>query len=104
MGLTPENISMLRILGSPKKLCSGMTRRDLLLASGVGICGFGLNGTLPAATLAQPVRAPNSEGARDERGFGRAKNVILLYLFGGPSHVDMLDMKPNAPAEVRGEF
>jgi hypothetical protein len=34
--------------------------------------------------------------------FGKAKNVILLYLFGGPSHLETFDMKPDAPAEVRG--
>ncbi|MSQ93820.1 MAG: DUF1501 domain-containing protein [Gemmataceae bacterium] len=88
---------MLRILGSPKRLCDGMTRRELLLASGLGMGGLGL-GEFPAST------APRQASPSTDRSFGRAKNVILLYLFGGPSHVDMLDMKPNAPAEVRGEF
>src|SRR5262249_35020618 len=36
--------------------------------------------------------------------FGRAKACILVYLFGGPSHIDVWDMKPAAPAEIRGEF
>ncbi len=36
--------------------------------------------------------------------FGKAKACILIYLYGGPSHVDIWDMKPNAPAEIRGEF
>jgi hypothetical protein len=90
---------MLRILGSPKQLCDGLTRRELLLASGLGICGLGPPVILPMHNArAHPVPTPG------ERGFGQAKNVILLYLFGGPSHLDMLDMKPNAPAEVRGEF
>lgn len=88
---------MLRILGSPKRLCDGLTRRELLLASGMGLCGLGL-GALPAAAQATPAATPR------DRSFGRAKNVILLYLFGGPSHLEMLDMKPDAPAEVRGLF
>ena len=83
---------MLRILGSPKRLCNGVTRRELLLAGGLGLCGLGID------------KAASAEGTTRERSFGRAKNVILLYLFGGPSHLDMMDMKPSAPAEVRGEF
>src|ERR1043166_30030 len=89
---------MLRILGSPKTLCNGTTRRELLLASGIGFCGLGLGNA--------PVAQGQSSTTPGEalRGFGRAKNVILLYLFGGPSHLDTLDMKPSAPAEVRGEL
>src|SRR5208283_2779299 len=34
----------------------------------------------------------------------RARSCILVYLFGGPSHLDLWDMKPDAPAEIRGEF
>src|SRR5262245_22713336 len=85
---------MLRILGAPKRLCDGLTRRDLLLAGGLSACGLGL-GEVSSAS-------PSDEQRR--QGFGRAKNVILLYLFGGPSHLDTLDMKPDAPAEVRGDF
>ena len=92
---------MLRILGSPKRLCDGATRRELLLAGGLGFCGLAMGRA--AAAFAAP--APQvTRDPRLEQSFGRAKNVILLYLFGGPSHLDMLDMKPAAPAEVRGEF
>ncbi len=96
---------MLRVLGSPKRLCNGITRRELLLAGGAGLFGLGLNGTLrrPAAHAQSP-QGPAQEAPREQGGFGRARNVILLYLFGGPSHLDMLDMKPHAPAEVRGAF
>jgi hypothetical protein len=38
------------------------------------------------------------------RSFGQAKSCILIYLFGGPSHIDIWDMKPAAPPEIRGEF
>jgi hypothetical protein len=41
---------------------------------------------------------------RDARGFGRARSVILLYLQGAPSHIDLWDPKPDAPSSIRGEF
>lgn len=78
---------MLRILGSHKRLCDGTGRRDFLLASAAGLAGL--------ATAAPP--SPRA-------GFGTAKNVILLYPFGGPSHLETFDMKPDAPPEVRGPF
>ena len=84
---------MLRILGSPRRLCDGLTRREWLLAGSAALAGLGL----PEAAIASPSKPGIQTTAR-------AKNVILLYLFGGPSHIDMLDMKPDAPAEVRGGF
>lgn len=90
---------MLKILGSPKQVCSGLTRREMLLAGGLGIAGLDLAGMLRLQQL--QARTTQSDG---DRSFGRARNVILLYLFGGPSHLEMCDMKPDAPAEVRGEF
>jgi hypothetical protein len=88
---------MLRILGSHKKLCDGLTRRDFLLAGGLGVGGLTLGDVLPISKSQATVKP------RD-RSFGRAKNVILLYLFGGPSQLETFDMKPDAPAEVRGVF
>ena len=82
---------MLRILGSRKRLCDGLTRRDWLLASAAGIGGL-----LPSSK--------STAKTTGTTGFGSAKNVILLYPFGGPSHIETFDMKPGAPAEVRGEF
>ena len=46
---------------------------------------------------ASPVAAATVTG-------GRAKSMILVFLTGGPSHLDTFDLKPNAPADVRGEF
>ncbi|WP_020468484.1 DUF1501 domain-containing protein [Zavarzinella formosa] len=83
---------MLRILGSRKRLCDGLTRRDWLMASAAGISHL-----FPASTA-------GAKPAGENRGFGSAKNVILLYPFGGPSHIETFDMKPGAPPEVRGEF
>jgi hypothetical protein len=87
---------MLRILGSPKRFCDGVTRRDMLVAGGLGLCGLGLADflRLTQARASQPVA----------RSFGKAKACILLFLYGSPSQVETIDMKPDAPAEVRGEF
>src|SRR5437870_2022677 len=87
--------AMLCVLGSPKRLCAGVTRRDFLQVGGLGTLGLGLDSFFRL----QSARADSAD-----RTLGRAKNVILLYLFGGPSHLDTLDMKPNAAAEVRGEL
>jgi hypothetical protein len=77
---------MLRILGHSSRACDGLTRRELLTAGPLSLL-------VPAlARSAQSLPA------------GTAKAVILIDLFGGPSHIDSFDPKPDAPAEVRGEF
>lgn len=83
---------MLRILGGRRRACDGVTRRELLRAAALSAGGM----LLPAGKAAAAPRAG--------RPSGRAHSVILLNLFGGPSHLDTFDMKPAAPAEVRGEF
>src|ERR1019366_6709043 len=85
---------MFTIRGSAVDLRRGWTRRDCLR--------FGLGGALgymAGARSALGVDLPTAS-----RSFGRAKSCILVYLFGGPSHIDIWDMKPAAPAEIRGEF
>jgi hypothetical protein len=68
-----------------------LSRREVLQAGAAGVLGLTLPRLLRAAeSPAEP--AP------------RADHCVLLFLNGGPSHLDMWDMKPNAPAEVRGEF
>jgi uncharacterized protein (DUF1501 family) len=77
--------------GRPAADCSGVSRRGFLKIG--GLAPFGL--TLPqylAARAADPKAAP------------KAKKCILLWMQGGPSHIDTFDPKPDAPAEVRGEF
>jgi len=71
-----------------------VSRRTFLVASTCGAAGmtFGLPGSLPAVAAPTP-----SSG-------GRAKSTILFFLSGGASHVDLWDMKPQAPAEYRGPF
>jgi hypothetical protein len=81
---------MLRAQGRGTKTCGGVTRRELILVGGLSLFS-GM--TLPRLLRARPARHP-----------GRAKAVIMFNLLGGPSHQDMVDLKPHAPAEVRGEF
>ena len=90
---------MLRILGSPKRLCDGLTRRDMLWAGGLSLFGLGLSDFL-RLTEAQAASPP----APPARHFGRARACILLYLYGAPSQLETFDMKPDAPVEVRGEL
>lgn len=70
--------------------CDGLTRRDLLHAGAVGLGGLTLPGLLRLEAAA-PRRA-------------RAKHVIMMFLSGGPSQLDMWDLKPDAPEEIRGTF
>ncbi|OAI48323.1 hypothetical protein AYO44_07395 [Planctomycetaceae bacterium SCGC AG-212-F19] len=85
---------MLRILGSRKRLCDGLSRRDLLQVGTLGFLGLGDWFRL------QPAQAAPASGGV----FGQAKACILLFLFGSPSQHDTLDPKPDAPEEVRGEL
>src|SRR5262245_12861539 len=93
----PGEHGMLRILGSPKTFCDGLTRRDMLWAGGLGLLGLGLSDWLRLSELQA------SEGPRNKH-FGKAKSCILLYLYGAPSQLETFDMKPDAPLEIRGEL
>jgi len=75
------------------------SRRRLLKVGGLGLLGLSLPKLLRAEALAE-VR--KSDGARRNSSRTRAKSVIFLYQFGGPSHIDMFDMKPEAPEGIRG--
>lgn len=89
---------MLQILGSPKRLCNGMTRREMLVAGGLSLLGVGLGDYLRLAEVQAQPHEPRP------RSFGRAKSCILLYLYGSPSQLELADMKPDAPLEIRGEL
>jgi len=89
---------MITMLGSPRRSCDGLTRRETLQAGSLGLVS-GLLGS--AGSNPGPLAA--SEPAANLRQ-GPAKSVIVLYLLGGAPGQDMWDMKPNAPKEVRGEF
>lgn len=82
---------MLNILGQSTRACDGMTRRSLLKAGALSM-------------LAGPLLSPKPQAAVPQAARGRVRSVILIDLFGGPSHIDTFDPKPDAPAEIRGEF
>jgi hypothetical protein len=73
----------------------GLDRRGLLRAAAAGVVG---------ATLPKGVACANESLSGKPVGFGKAKSVLIVLLSGGPSQLDTLDPKPDAPAEVRGEF
>jgi hypothetical protein len=85
---------MLRILGSHKRLCDGLSRRDFLQAGSLGLLGLSAGGTLSPALAASPAAG----------SFGKAKRCILLYLYGAASQIETFDPKPEAPDQVRGEL
>src|SRR5215510_8896558 len=89
---------MLVIPGRRCHTCEGPTRRELIRSGSIGLFGLNLASFLAMQKTAQ---AAKYEGAR---GFGSAKSVIMVFLQGGPSHIDIWDPKPNAPANIRGEF
>jgi hypothetical protein len=78
-----------------------LTRRGLLQFAGAGVLGLNLGG-LWRAQAASP--HPGPAPPRGEGGRPPIRACILIFYYGGPSHLDTFDPKPNAPAEVRGEF
>ncbi|MEX2286872.1 MAG: DUF1501 domain-containing protein [Planctomycetaceae bacterium] len=83
---------MLTIPGRESRFCDGISRRSWLKIGGLALGGLALPDILRAeSATATPTR-------------GRAKGIIMVLLPGGPSHLDMYDLKPDAPAEIRGEF
>src|SRR5436190_8937184 len=92
---------MLSILGTPGTLCDRTSRRELLTVGGLSLLGLGLPELLSRQAAAAETQ---SLPANSAAGFGKANSVILLYMQGSPSHIDLWDPKPNAPAEIRGEF
>src|SRR5215475_5937686 len=79
---SPQSLSPIR---------DDLTRRSFLKLGSIGLGGIGLNDLL--RSQGQAASAQSSP-----------KSVILVCLPGGPSHIDMYDMKPDAPEEYRGEF
>src|SRR3989442_9987954 len=70
---------------------TAFSRRHLLKVGGLGLLGLTMPGLLRA-----------EEWAKGKGPKPRAKSVIFLYQFGGPSHIHMFDMKPDAPEGIRG--
>src|SRR5947209_12598006 len=75
--------------------CDGIARRDFLRVVAAGVFGLGL--TLPELLARQAQAAEAGKPTKDV-------SLIFLFLHGGLSHMDSWDLKPDAPAEFRGEF
>src|SRR5688572_22692729 len=73
------------------RYCDGLRRRDVLRVGALGAIGLG---------LADYFRMTEAGEVRN----ARATSAIFVNLQGGPSHIDTFDLKPDAPAEYRGEF
>src|SRR5437016_1384255 len=91
---------MISIPGQPGSTCDGFSRREFLRVGGAGMLGISLGDILRLEARADS--APVLAGKRN--GWGKAKSVILVFLQGGPSHIDIWDPKPDAPSNIRGEF
>lgn len=84
---------MITMLGSERRLCDGLTRRETLKAGALSLLGGAFN--LPALMALEERKSDLPR---------KAKSVILLYLIGGAPTQDMYDLKPEAPEKIRGEF
>lgn len=89
---------MLRILGTNRTLCDGVSRRDLLQIG--GLAGLGLTGAMCQSSSATAAADSQASG----KSFGRAKSCILLFPYGSPSSHETFDPKPDAPDEIQGEM
>ena len=81
---------MLTLLGPGQRFCDGVSRRSFLKIGGLAMGGLAMPDLLQAESRAR-VRSSN-------------KSVIMIYLPGGPPHIDMVDLKPEAPLEIRGPY
>lgn len=82
---------------------AAVSRRVAVQAGAVGLLGLGMNHLAPLRAMAKPgsTAKPGTAAAAQP---AKAKSVIYIFLSGGLSQIDSFDMKPNAPAEVRGDF
>ena len=94
---------MFSLVGRPgKDLCDrqlGINRRDVLRVGSSGMLGLSLGSLLQLQAA-----SASSQIAHGGPGWGKAKSIIMVYLQGGPSHIDLWDPKENVPDKVRSEF
>src|SRR6266436_3185348 len=81
---------MLSILGRSHHFCDRLSRRSFVQLGGLALGGL---------SLPQLLRAEANAGNQSNH-----KSIIMIFLSGGPPHQDMVDLKPDAPAAIRGEF
>lgn len=84
---------MFTVNGHARRLCTGLTRRDLIKVGGLGLASA--YAPLSQATTSTTSALPN---------FGKAKNCICLFLYGSHSQIETFDPKPDAPIGIRGEL
>jgi len=82
---------MLTVLGNSRRTCDGVSRRELLQVGGAGMLGMSLPNVWAAESVAPGLTA-------------RAKSVMFVFLYGGPSQLETFDMKPDAASTIRGPF
>src|SRR4051794_36100544 len=93
---------MLNIPGRRCYTCEGPTRRELMRIGSIGMMGLSLPHFFLWRDQAKAAEAIGKYAGA--RGWESAKSVIMVFLQGGPSHIDIWDPKPDAPANARGEF
>src|SRR4051812_3908054 len=97
---------MFRIVGSKAKdLCDAHlrpSRRDLLRVGGAGMLGMSLGSVLKLQSVQAGPQVASAVGGGP--GWGKAKRVLMVYLQGGPSHLDLWDPKPDAAENIRSTF
>ncbi|OAI39775.1 hypothetical protein AYO40_05475, partial [Planctomycetaceae bacterium SCGC AG-212-D15] len=81
---------MFTFFGPKRRYCDGIRRRDFLAAGTLALGGLTLSGVLRSRARAGAAARP--------------KSAIMIFLSGGPSHIDSYDMKPDLPDDIRGEF
>ena len=91
---------MLNLPGHPGCNCEGPTRRELLRIGSIGLMGL----SLPHFFFWRAQAATAASKYAGARGWESAKSVVMIFLQGGPSHIDIWDPKPDAPSNIRGEF
>jgi hypothetical protein len=93
-GKTGCHEGMFQMNGAPARFGGRLTRRAMLKIGAILPLGLSLPSLLSAAAANSPTAGK----------FGKAKRCLMIYMWGGPSHIDLFDMKPEAPVEIRGEF
>src|SRR5881396_3182874 len=91
---------MLNLPGHRGCNCEGPTRRELLRIGSIGLMGL----SLPHFFFWRAHAAAAASKYTGARGWESAENVVMIFLQGGPSHIDIWDPKPDAPSNIRGEF
>lgn len=86
---------MLKLNTSKKADCRGVSRREFVQVGALSALGL---------SLSQFLRLQHAQGNTTTAPNRSNVNCILMWMQGGPSHIDTLDPKPNAPVEIRGEF